>query len=214
MSSQAATTVDEFEIALPSITTMVSRKGTGFYAIQWGPLPYRFAGGASERFRVRRLDHLLIFETDPEQIDRRAQALYRSSAALATLLTMDSREWPPPPLPEGAAGAAALAMWSRCAIEFPRLADAVSERCLWCADDDHCLECVGAEADAIGIESVCTDLMWAATRDHAARCRWELDGSTADSGPTRDADRAPADPICDDAVRLWRDLVGGVGVGG
>jgi hypothetical protein len=211
LSSRAATLVDEFEIGLPSITTMLSSRGTGFYAIQWGPLPYRFAGGASERFRVRRLDHLLIFESDPELIERRAEALDRSSAALATLMAMDGRQWPPPPIPEGASGAAALAMWSRCAVELPRLGEAVSERCLWCADDNQCAECVGAEAEAAGIESVCTDLMWAALGDQAARCRWELDGPTPDSAPPLDAEGASADPICDDAVGIWRGLVRGVG---
>jgi len=212
VSAEAATVVDEFEIALPVVTTMVRARGTGFYAIQWGPLPYRFAPAATERFRVRRLDHLVIFEPDPGALEARARALYRSSATLATLLAMHETAWPEPRLPEGDAAAPARALWSRCATRFPRFGDAVAERCLWCSNEEQCQECFGAEADAAGIEPPCTDLLWAALRDQVARCRWTLDASAPDATAAPGAASASLDRICVEAERRWRALVG-VGAG-
>jgi hypothetical protein len=209
VSARAATVVDEFEVPLPWITTMVRARGTGFYAIQWGPLPYRFAAGTSERFTVRRLDHLVIFEPDPDEIEQRAQAFHRSTATLATLLALHARAWPSPAHPGGADTAAAHSIGASCATQLPRLGARVSERCLWCSNEDQCRECIGAEAEAAGFESKCMDWLWATIADQLPRCRWELEASTPESQVVQRADRDASDEICDEAVGRWRQLLVG-----
>jgi hypothetical protein len=192
VSPQAATLVDVIEIPAAWVTTMALDTATGFYAIQWGPLPYRFRPGYAERFEVRRIDRFVMFETDPQEIERRRRELRSATGGIATLLAIHSVGWasvePPESEPDAGAG------WARCTPAFQRLGAAVSDRCLWCASVEECGRCIGAEAARAGADVDCARLLDTALREQALRCD-RLGG-------------AGEQHVCGEAQRIYRSLMG------
>jgi hypothetical protein len=191
VSPRAATLVDAFELPLPSVTTMMADSATGFYAIQWGPLPFRFLSGITERFEVRRLDRLVIFESEPREIERRARELRRAADSLAPLLALDALGWKNRSEPRSEDST-----WLRCLPEFERLAAGVSGRCLWCATESQCADCVGAVARQVGLDESCARQLQSALRNQVTRCSAQLD------------DVAPADAACRELLAIRRQLTG------
>ena len=177
-SPRAASVLETFEIPLPAFTTMLEASGTGFYAIQWGPLPFRWLPGMSEGFEVRRLEHLVIFEDDASERERRAAELARAAHALAPLLALRASGWPD--LVEDADDREARAEWQRCEPELERLGTEASVGCVWCATVQQCAECVGIAAAGVGLTASCARQLEASGAALSRRCT--MPGSSADLG--------------------------------
>lgn len=166
LSPRAATVLETFELPLPWVTTMLLETGTGFYAIQWGPLPYRFLPGVAERFDVRRVNQLMIFEPDPEQIRRRGGELQRAASSVAGLLALNAQGWPAPE-----ATATEREAWVDCLPGLRRLATAVSEDCGWCATEAQCAACRDASVEAVGVSEACAQRLRRAIEEQTSRCQ-------------------------------------------
>jgi hypothetical protein len=136
----AAEDLDVFGIRTAPVTTMALETATGFHAIQWGPLPYRFLPGHVERFEVRRLTEVVIFETDPDAVESRRQALERADAWLAAL---------------GRLGAGAS---TPCPPDF---AAAAVDACRWCASPEECATCLADRAARRGATPECVERLGA-----------------------------------------------------
>jgi 4-amino-4-deoxy-L-arabinose transferase-like glycosyltransferase len=167
VSPQAATLVERFALPLPPVTTMLAESATGFYAIQWGPLPFRILPGMSEHFELRRLAQRVIFEPDPDEIERRGREVARAARALAPLLALAAADWPTPRDADPSAADA----WRACTPVFERLAGAVRARCLWCASEVQCAQCLGSEAERSRLDPACGARLEAAMRALPAACR-------------------------------------------
>lgn len=197
LSPEAATLVEEVEVPVGPVTTMALDTGTGFYAIQWGPLPYRVQPGSSyaERFEVRRLDHAVIFETDPEAIGRRQRELDRALSRRALLAALDaSGSWRAPE-PQQTTDA------PDCEPDYPRLAAAVAQRCAWCPTPDECDTCLRAEAARTGVDPSCAVRLTAIVDAWSARC-----GAWLDAGSPASALEAP---LCRAALAVRQELAEG-----
>lgn len=181
LSPRAAREVETFDVSLPPVSTMLRATGTGFYAIQWGPLPYRFAAGARERFTLRRIEQFQVFESDPAEVARRTRELEAASREQALLRALDQAGWPLPPGEDRDAAARA-----RCAPRLHELAGRSARECGWCASPQPCESCRRALAEQLALPPDCRAGLEAARRDAERRCA----GALSDEGG------ATGDPLC------------------
>jgi len=159
--SGSTTVVERLALPMPIVTTMQQDSDTGFYAIQWGPLPFRIQPGYAERFEVHRAESWILFEGDPDLVRRRRAELDQALDLVSVLRVVEA----PAEAPECADGLLTLQRVAR-------------DACGGCASVDACFACYAQEAGA----TVCAARLRALVAAQLARCIDEFAGDDAAVG--------------------------------